>query len=219
MFRTFPDGFGAPVRATIPPAKGVLRMEKIGRTSVSLETREAFQDGRRLQIGARAFDILELLIQANANLRVLSTSRESLRTRNETLHWVAPLPTPDVDATHKEMLASPSVETFLAFAESWTSDLTNEPENVDMIASVCRRLDGLPLALELAAARASVFGMRHMEREVARVYWKGRVTGIVRRKLEVRCALPAAATARTRRCRVWSLRRIHAECGRSLRLT
>ncbi|MGQ7935979.1 ATP-binding protein [Paraburkholderia sp. D1E] len=130
--------------------------------------------------------LTERLIQANANLRVLSTSRESLRTRNETLHWVAPLATPDVDATHKEILASPSVETFLAFVESWTSDLTNEPENVDMIASVCRRLDGLPLALELAAARARVFGMRHMEREVAsdpfRTLIGGRRTAPVRQR-------------------------------------
>ncbi|MFM0074450.1 winged helix-turn-helix domain-containing protein [Paraburkholderia sediminicola] len=130
--------------------------------------------------------LTERLIQASANLRVLSTSREPLRSRNETLCWVAPLATPDVNATHKEILASPSVETFLAFAESWTSDLTEEPENVEMIASICRRLDGLPLALELAAARARVFGMRHLEREVAndpfRTLVGGRRTAPVRQR-------------------------------------
>ncbi|SOE95686.1 Predicted ATPase [Burkholderia sp. D7] len=130
--------------------------------------------------------LAERLVQASANLRVLSTSREPLRSRNETLHWVAPLRTPDVDATPKEILASPSVEAFLAFAQSWTSDLTNESENVDMIASVCRRLDGLPLALELAAARARVFGVRHLEREVAndpfRTLIGGRRTAPVRQR-------------------------------------
>ncbi|WP_183082179.1 winged helix-turn-helix domain-containing protein [Paraburkholderia sp. BL23I1N1] len=111
--------------------------------------------------------LTERLVQASANLRVLATSREALRSRNETLHWVAPLATPGVDATHREILACPSVETFLAFAASWTSDLTKEPENVDMIGSVCRQLDGLPLALELAASRARVFGMRQLACEVA----------------------------------------------------
>ncbi|CAE6734171.1 ATP-binding protein [Paraburkholderia haematera] len=111
--------------------------------------------------------LTERLVQASANLRVLSTSREALRSRNETLLWVAPLLVPGLDATHEEILACPSVEAFLAFAGSWTSDLTNEPENVDTIASVCRRLDGLPLALELAAARARVFGLRQLACEVA----------------------------------------------------
>lgn len=110
--------------------------------------------------------VCERLVQAGAHIRVLATSREPLRTRHETLYWVAPLETPDEDASSQSVLACSSVRLLLAQLDALDAGGTSERGSIEMIATVCRRLDGVPLALELAAARASVFGMRRLVAEL-----------------------------------------------------
>ncbi|RKE35746.1 putative ATPase [Paraburkholderia sp. BL23I1N1] len=107
-----------------------------------------------------AATVCELLVQASADLRILATSREPLRTRDEKFYWVAPLDTPDAEASPQAILASSSVRFFLAQMRAVNADVETDPGSLEMVATICRRLDGVPLALELAAARAAVFGIR-----------------------------------------------------------
>lgn len=94
--------------------------------------------------------LVETLVAACPDIAVLATSRERLGIDGEQVVALQPLAsTPDVDA--------PAVRLFLdrlASAASSTPD-----SDIDQVAALCTRLDGLPLALELAAARSSTLGI------------------------------------------------------------
>ncbi len=98
------------------------------------------------------------LLAACPRLKLIVTSRESLRTPGEWLYTVPPLLTPD-DA-QLEALKVEGLEQFSALrlfadrARAVRSDFVLAPENLPAVAEICRRLDGLPLAIELIAARA-----------------------------------------------------------------
>ncbi|MDE1182140.1 winged helix-turn-helix domain-containing protein [Paraburkholderia sp.] len=113
-----------------------------------------------------AATVCEVLVQASATLRILATSREPLRTREERVYWVAPLDTPESGATSQTILACSAVQMFLAQLNTLHTEFTLDRASIDMVATICRRLDGVPLALELAAARASVFGIRKLLTEL-----------------------------------------------------
>uniref|UniRef100_UPI001BDC2855 BTAD domain-containing putative transcriptional regulator n=1 Tax=Pseudonocardia lacus TaxID=2835865 RepID=UPI001BDC2855 len=93
------------------------------------------------------------LLAAAPELRVLATSREPLRLRGEARWELSPLAVPDTDDPDR-LAASPAVRLFLARA-----GLAPTPEAVVGAAEVCRRLDGIPLAIELAAARVPALGV------------------------------------------------------------
>ncbi|MBB3261677.1 putative ATPase/DNA-binding winged helix-turn-helix (wHTH) protein [Paraburkholderia bannensis] len=113
-----------------------------------------------------AATVCETLVQASADLRILATSREPLRTRDEKFYWVAPLETPEVHASAQEILACSSVRMFLAQMNALNTVVEHDRGSLEMVATICRRLDGVPLALELAAARAAVFGIRKLVSEL-----------------------------------------------------
>jgi predicted ATPase/DNA-binding CsgD family transcriptional regulator len=98
------------------------------------------------------------LLRNCPGLRILATSREPLRISGERVWRVPPLPAPDARVTVSvdELAKNPSVRLFVERAQSVQSTLTLTTETGPAIASICARLDGLPLALELAAARARV---------------------------------------------------------------
>ncbi|ASW02598.1 ATP-binding protein [Paraburkholderia aromaticivorans] len=110
--------------------------------------------------------ICELLVQASADLRILATSREPLRTRDEKFYWVAPLDMPEAGAGSQAILACASVRMFLAQMHALNTVVDSDRGSLEMVATICRRLDGVPLALELAAARAAVFGIRKLMAEL-----------------------------------------------------
>ncbi|WP_460717931.1 ATP-binding protein [Nocardia heshunensis] len=93
------------------------------------------------------------LLRGYSNLTVLATSREPLGIPGETLFPVAPLAAPAADAAPAEALGSAAVHLFLDRARAVRADFTMTGDNCATIAAICRRLDGIPLALELAAAR------------------------------------------------------------------
>jgi non-specific serine/threonine protein kinase len=90
---------------------------------------------------------------------LLATSRERLGCSGERLKVVAPLGVPAAGAPREEMLREPAVRLFLDRVTAVRPDLRMTDAEVDDVAAICRRLDGLPLALELAAGQAPVLSI------------------------------------------------------------
>jgi predicted ATPase/DNA-binding CsgD family transcriptional regulator len=102
-------------------------------------------------------ELVERLLQTCPRLRVLVASREPLGVPGEIAWPVSLLPTPDDGATPPERLAEiAAVRLFVERAQAARPDFALTPSNAAAVAQICRRLDGLPLALELAAARVKV---------------------------------------------------------------
>ena len=108
-------------------------------------------------------DIILLLTQC-ANLRILATSRVPLRVAGEHEYPVPPLPRSPAYAhvTVADLEACPATALFLDRARAVRPDFTGDGEQTQAIAELCIRLDGLPLAIELAAARVKLFSPRAM---------------------------------------------------------
>lgn len=97
------------------------------------------------------------LLAACPHLQILATSRSPLRIAGEEEYALAPLALPAAGAEAiDDILDSPAVELFVARARQARPDFTVDGTNATSIGAICRRLDGLPLALELAAARVRV---------------------------------------------------------------
>ena len=95
-------------------------------------------------------------------VRVLTTSREVLHLQGEVRFVVAPLAVPAAGADAAELAASESVRLFLERAQASRPGLPLTEDRLALAAEICRRVDGLPLAIELAAARVSVLGLREI---------------------------------------------------------
>ncbi len=97
-------------------------------------------------------------LDAAPRLKLLVTSREPLRVRDEQVVPVSPLALPDAEhLPDLETLAQvPAVALFVERVREVQRDFALTADNAQAIAEICRRLDGLPLALELAAARSTV---------------------------------------------------------------
>lgn len=100
--------------------------------------------------------LAQLLIPC-PGLRMLVTSRSVLRVRGEQVYPVPPLGLPPLQATTIEELGRiASVALFVDRARAIAPAFVLTPDNAPAVAAICRRLEGLPLALELAAARLNV---------------------------------------------------------------
>lgn len=103
---------------------------------------------------ATAAKVMSRLLQECGQLKLLVTSRIAMRIAAEYVHPVAPLALPSVAETrslsHLERV--PSVRLFVQRAQAARPGFTLTSENADAVAELCARLDGLPLAIELAAA-------------------------------------------------------------------
>jgi predicted ATPase len=97
-------------------------------------------------------------LEADPGLKLLVTSREPLRVRDERVVPVLPLALPDAEhLPDLDTLAQvPAVALFVERVREVKPDFALTADNAQAIAEICRRLDGLPLALELAAARSNV---------------------------------------------------------------
>lgn len=97
----------------------------------------------------------EILARA-PGVRVLATSREPLAITGESLCALPPLGLPDGSATLDEAQRSPAVRLWVDRARAVSSGFTLDEDTVGLVGEIVRRLDGLPLAIELAAARLRV---------------------------------------------------------------
>ena len=109
--------------------------------------------------------VARLLAEA-AGARVLATSRAPLRLSGEHEYPVPPLRAPAAGAPFEEIVANDAVRLFAARVQAVDHDFALVDRNVGAVAAICRRLDGLPLALELAAARARVLSPAELERRL-----------------------------------------------------
>ena len=103
---------------------------------------------------AAAGPLVADLLAAAPGLRVLVTTRQLLRVRGEREYPVGPLPVPDADAEATVPLEeTAAVRLFIERAQAANPAFQLTPDNIEAIGEICRRLEGLPLAIELAAAR------------------------------------------------------------------
>ncbi|WP_405045129.1 ATP-binding protein [Paraburkholderia sp.] len=138
-----------------------------GESSLLLQIRETLRRDSALPV--LVLDNAEQVIEPVAalvetlrslrELRILITSREPLAIRAETVVRIEPLAVPPESASMQTMLAHGAVELFLQRARHFAPDSATNEVSIRRIADICRRLDGLPLAIELAAARVAVLGI------------------------------------------------------------
>jgi len=102
--------------------------------------------------------LAEQLLQACPQLEVIASSREALGISGETVYRVPSLSLPaPTQATTQTLLECEAAQLFVERAAAAQSHFALTDRNATSIAQICQRLDGIPLALELAAARVSVF--------------------------------------------------------------
>ena len=101
---------------------------------------------------------LNELLGGCPNLHVLATSQLALNLRSESVHAVAPLGLPR-DATIAGIEASDAAQLFVSIVEQRSPGFEVRDEDAPTIAAIVHKLDGLPLAIELAAARVRLFGL------------------------------------------------------------
>lgn len=110
---------------------------------------------------AVAASLLVDLLTACSDLTLLVTSRTVLHVSGEQIFPVRPLPLPETSNALPILLddvaQSSAIQLFVARAKSAQPDFALTEENCHAIAAICQRLDGLPLALELAASRITLF--------------------------------------------------------------
>src|SRR5215471_13786413 len=126
------------------------------------------QDGSVLVVLDNCEHVLAAAAEAAAlllrcpNVQILATSREALRLQNECVHALSPLALPESveHASLRELRASPAVELFLERARQVQATFALDDVEARAVADICIALDGLPLAIELAAARVRVLSPR-----------------------------------------------------------
>jgi non-specific serine/threonine protein kinase len=107
------------------------------------------------QVVDEAAKLTETLLRACPELRILATSREALGMGGEAVLRISPLPFPDADA-EPTLHGLPSFDAVALFAERAAAAVPGfevTDDNLATVARICAKLDGLPLAIELAAAR------------------------------------------------------------------
>jgi predicted ATPase len=105
--------------------------------------------------------LAESLVQGGARLRILATSREPIRVRGEMLFRLAPLEMPEVSdgLTVPIAMTYSALQLFVERAAMCLGEFSLTDAHAPAVANICRRLDGIPLAIEMAAGRVDVFGV------------------------------------------------------------
>ncbi|MDR6635529.1 putative ATPase/DNA-binding winged helix-turn-helix (wHTH) protein [Phyllobacterium sp. 1468] len=119
------------------------------------------------------FDSCELVLEATARLAetllrqapeisILATSREALRVEGESVYRLPPLDLPPSAAglTAADALQFAAIRLFVERATSFASEYSFDDDEAPVVTHICRQLDGIALAIELAAARVEAFGTR-----------------------------------------------------------
>ncbi len=122
------------------------------------------------QLGQAAGPVVRSLLDRSRSTTCLATSRRPLDLPGERLYSVPPLLTPEVGASAEELLSYASVRLFVDRAQAAQPDFQLTESNAQTIAALCERLEGVPLAIELAAARAQAMTTGEMLAQLHRPF-------------------------------------------------
>jgi predicted ATPase/DNA-binding winged helix-turn-helix (wHTH) protein len=129
--------------------------------------------------------LAEPVVSEAPQAHILATSREALRVEGEHVHLLYPLdgPLEDVGLTAAEALTFPAEQLFMERAAASGNRSELNDADAPIVARICRRLDGIPLAIELAASRVSSHGIRGTAELLDnrfKLLWQGRRTALPR---------------------------------------
>lgn len=187
--------FGAITDASLLPTTVASTLGLASQSVDALTTLMAFLQNARLLL---VLDNCEHVIDAAASLaevicsqapqvHILTTSREALRVEGEHAHWLRPLesPPPEISLSAEAALEFPAIKLFVERATASDSRFRLTDENASMVADICRRLDGIALALEFVAGRIATYGLEGtvdlLEKRLG-LHWQGRRTALPRHK-------------------------------------
>ncbi|GAA3241370.1 ATP-binding protein [Actinocorallia longicatena] len=168
----------------LPPGRDVLPLAQLLVRRLGLvreaggEAVTALADGLRDRTLLIVLDTCEHVVEACAELalslladcpglRLLATSREPLRIPGETIWRVPPLDLPGEDDPAEKIAEAEAVRLFAARAAAARPGFAVTKENAAAVVEVCRALDGMPLAIELAAARVRVLSVEQLAARLA----------------------------------------------------
>jgi predicted ATPase/DNA-binding winged helix-turn-helix (wHTH) protein len=143
---------------------------KLGGEEISAESVARAIGSRKLLL---VLDNCEHVIDAAARLAetiarmcsrttILATSREILKIEGEHVYRVPPLDVPPQHEEPDHISGHSAVQLFIATTRAWCSDFAPNGESLSAIAAICRRLDGIPLAIDLAATRVATLGLQQV---------------------------------------------------------
>jgi predicted ATPase/DNA-binding winged helix-turn-helix (wHTH) protein len=106
--------------------------------------------------------LAETIVRMCPRTTILATSREILKIEGEYVYRVPPLDVPSQHEEPDDILGRSAVQLFIATTRAVHSDFSPNGENLPAIAAICRRLDGIPLAIDFAATRVATLGLQQV---------------------------------------------------------
>jgi predicted ATPase len=133
----------------------------------------------------RCRTLVEDLLMAAPRLSILATSREPLQALGETVQRLPPLAVPPVSALHSvtETMGYSAVQLFVSRARARQQGFALREQDLKAVREICRRLDGLPLAIELAAAQIDALALVGLQAQLdncVQLLTQGRRTAVPR---------------------------------------
>lgn len=130
-------------------------------------------------------NLAERIIQEASQVSILATSREALRVEGEHVYRLPALDSPpeDTEPTLAEVLTFPAANLFIERAVAGDQGLELTDADAPIVGEICRKLDGIALAIELAAGRVSTHGLREtalLLNNRLQLLWRGRRTALPR---------------------------------------
>jgi predicted ATPase/DNA-binding winged helix-turn-helix (wHTH) protein len=134
---------------------------------------------------AGAAALAEAVCQTAPRCHIVATSREPLKALDEQVHRLDALETPPASEglSFEEVCGYPAAQLFVERATAGGGQIERRPANARLVADICRKLDGIPLAIELAAGRVDAFGLAKTHDLLdsrLRLSWPGRRTAAPR---------------------------------------
>src|SRR6202163_768950 len=109
-----------------------------------------------------AAKLAETVVRMCPRTTILATSREILKIEGEYVYRVPPLDVPSQHEDPDDILGRSAVQLFIATTRALHSDFSPTVENLPAIVAICRRLDGIPLAIDLAATHVATLGLQQV---------------------------------------------------------
>ncbi len=173
---TVASALGLPVQSA-DPTRGLIGFLRGKRMLLILDSCE--------HVIETAAALAERIFEEAPQVHILATSRESLRVEGEHVHRLSPLGSPPDDAglTAAQALDFPAVQLFVERAIASGRRFELNDADAPVVAEICRRLDGIALAIELAAGRADAYGIQEtllLLNDRFKLLWEGRRTALPR---------------------------------------